>query len=182
MGKVKKAGSKLVITSQIAEKLSLGGSIAVNGVCLTVMRVNKKEFEVSLSPQTLKLTNLGMLRLGEMVNLELPLRADGRLDGHFVLGHVDTLGRITSIKRLGDSYIFSFQVDRRFEELLVEKGSVAIDGISLTIFNLKGATFDVAIIPLTFEKTNLKHKKVGDKVNVEFDILGKYLIRRSDEV
>lgn len=179
--------NKIIISSPgIVKGLSLGGSVAVNGVCLTAIRVDPKrdEFEAELSPETLKRTNLGRLRPGGKVNLELPLTAEGRFDGHIVLGHVDTVGEILSLTPQGNSFLFSFEVDPQFESLLVEKGSVAVDGISLTAFNVRNqrarsvrSAFDVAIIPHTYEVTNLRYRKVRDKVNIEFDILGKYIER-----
>ncbi len=158
---------------------AVGESIAVNGVCLTVVRCDreKREIELDLSPETLRRTNLGLLRPGERVNLELPVAAGERLGGHFVLGHIDTLGRISKIVPQGGFYLFSFQVEPEFAHLLVEKGSVAVDGISLTAFNVRGGQFDVAIIPHTFRATNLQDRRPGDRVNVEFDILGKYVAK-----
>jgi len=154
-----------------------GGSIAVNGACLTAARVSPREFGADLSPETLERTNLGLLRPGDRVNLELPLAAAGRFDGHLVLGHVDTVGEITAIKRQGDFYRFSFRVEPRFDRYLVERGSVAVDGISLTAFNVRGGRFEVAIIPRTYEVTNLKYRRPVDRVNVEFDVLGKYVVK-----
>jgi len=154
-----------------------GGSIAVNGACLTATEVSTKGFTADLSPETLKRTNLGLLRPGDRVNLELPLPADGRFDGHLVLGHVDTVGEVVSIKRQGEFYLFSFAAPPRFAHLLVEKGAVAVDGISLTVFNVRGGGFDVAIVPHTYEVTNLRYRRPGDRVNVEFDILGKYVTK-----
>jgi riboflavin synthase len=154
-----------------------GGSIAVNGVCLTAVEILQGRFTADLSPETLKRTNLGLLRPGDKVNLELPLAADGRLDGHLVLGHIDTVGEVTSIGRRGDFHLFSFAVEPQFDRLLVEKGSVAVDGISLTAFNIRGGCFDVAVIPHTYEVTNLRYRRPGDRVNVEFDILGKYVLK-----
>lgn len=154
-----------------------GRSIAVNGACLTATQVSQGKFTADLSPETMERTNLGLLRPGDRVNLELPLAADGRFEGHLVLGHVDTVGEITSIKRQGDFYRFSFKVEPRFDHYLVEKGSVAVDGISLTVFNVRGGRFDVAIVPRTYEVTNLKYRRPRDRVNVEFDILGKYVMK-----
>jgi len=154
-----------------------GGSIAVNGACLTAVEVSPRDFTTDLSPETLKRTNLGLLRPTDKVNLELPLAASGRFDGHLVLGHIDTVGEIISIRRQGDSHRFSFAVPPQFDRFLVEKGSVALDGISLTVFNIKGGRFDAAVIPHTYEVTNLKSRRPKDRVNVEFDILGKYVAK-----
>lgn len=157
--------------------LSPGGSIAVNGVCLTAGEVSKGGFTADLSPETLERTTLGSLRPGDKVNLELPVAADGRLDGHLVLGHVDALGEIISINQQGSFYIFGFRVGAQFDHLLVEKGSVAVDGISLTAFHVEGGRFQVAIIPRTYELTNLRYQRPGNRVNVEFDLLGKYVAK-----
>jgi riboflavin synthase len=154
-----------------------GGSVAANGACLTAVEVSPRDFTTDLLPETLKRTNLGLLRPTDKVNLELPLAASGRFDGHLVLGHVDTVGEIISIRRQGDSHLFSFAVAPPYDHLLVEKGSVAVDGISLTAFNTEGGRFDVAIIPHTYEVTNLKSRRPKDRVNVEFDILGKYVAK-----
>lgn len=153
----------------------VGGSIAVNGICLTASEVADGCFAADLSPETLKRTNLGALRTGEKVNLELPLAAAGRFDGHLVLGHIDAVGEVVSIFPQGASHAFTFKVAPEFDHLLVEKGSVAVDGISLTAFNIHEGEFTVAIVPYTYDKTNLQYRRPGDRVNVEFDILGKYV-------
>lgn len=160
---------------------SPGGSIALNGACLTASEVLNGQFTAELSPETLERTNLGLLRPGDQVNLELPLTADGRLDGHLVLGHVDTVGQVTSIARRSGFYLFSFAVKPQFDHLLVEKGSVALDGISLTAFHIEAGRFQVAVIPRTYEVTNLKYRRPGNRVNVEFDVLGKYVAKSLGE-
>jgi len=167
----------VILAKEVVPLLAAGKSIAINGVCLTVIKTDqeKGEFTVEVSPETLRRTNLGELKGKDKVNLELPMPASGRFDGHIVLGHIDTVGEIISIKREGNSHLFSFCVDKIFDKFLIEKGSVALDGISLTAFNIKDGTFDVAIIPHTYKVTNLQYKKIGDKVNVEFDVLGKYI-------
>ncbi len=182
LGQVQALTSGRLVVSPPKELLPrLGGSIAVNGVCLTASEVNGADqdqwFAADLSPETLARTNLGSLRPGERVNLELPLLAEGRISGHFVLGHVDTVGEIISIEPQGGSYLFSFAVPPRFDHLLVEKGSVAVDGISLTAFNIREGRFDVAVIPHTYRVTNLQDRRPGDPVNIEFDILGKYVAK-----
>lgn len=171
-------GQKLVLAAkEIISELAVGKSIALNGVCLTIIKADpeKGEFEVEVSSETLRRTNLGELKIKDKVNLELPMLAGDRFDGHIVLGHIDTVGEIISIRREGHSHLFSFRVDKAFDKFLIEKGSVALDGISLTAFNIKEGSFDVAIIPHTYKVTNLQYKKIGDKVNVEFDVLGKYM-------
>lgn len=180
LGEVKRLGrAKLSISSpEIARELSGGKSVAVNGVCLTAVAVYSKkgEFIADLSAETLRRTNLSTLKPKDKVNLELPLRLKDRFDGHIVLGHVDTTAEIINIKPEGESWLFSFKVaEEAAGPYLVEKGCVAIDGISLTAFNIKKGKFDVAIIPHTFRATNLQHRRVGDRANVEFDILAKYV-------
>jgi riboflavin synthase len=178
LGKVQGLTSGRLVVSPPRELLPpKGGSIAVNGVCLTAAEVGPSWFAADLSPETLARTNLGSLRPGARVNLELPLPADGRFAGHFVLGHVDTVGEIVAIKPEGESHLFTFAVEPRFDRLLVEKGSVAVDGISLTAFNIREGHFDVAVIPHTYRVTNLQDRRPGDLVNIEFDILGKYVAK-----
>ena len=171
-----------VSTSKLFRELEIGRSIAVNGTCLTIIELNPaaESFSAELSPETLARTNLGVLRRGDLVNLELPLRFSDRLDGHFVLGHIDTVGEVISISRKEQGAVFRFRVERSYARYLVEKGSIAIDGISLTIFNIRDGEFDVAIIPHTLAQTNLRVRRPGDRVNIEFDILGKYIERLVD--
>lgn len=168
-----------VCTTKLFSELEIGRSIAVNGACLTVIELSpaSESFATDLSPQTLARTNLGSLRRGDLVNLELPLRFSDRLDGHFVLGHVDTVGEIVSISRKEKGAVFRFRVGKEYAHYLIEKGSIAIDGISLTIFHIREGEFDVAVIPHTLEQTNFRTRHVGDTVNVEFDVLGKYIER-----
>jgi riboflavin synthase len=178
LGKVQGLTSGRLVVSPPRELLPpKGGSIAVNGVCLTAAEVGPSWFAADLSPETLARTNLGSLRPGARVNLELPLPADGRFAGHFVLGHVDTVGEIVAIRPEGESHLFTFAVEPRFDRLLVEKGSVAVDGISLTAFNIREGHFDVAVIPHTYRVTNLQDRRPGDLVNIEFDILGKHVAK-----
>ncbi|MCL6642132.1 MAG: riboflavin synthase [Candidatus Bipolaricaulota bacterium] len=171
-----------VSTPKLFRELEIGRSIAVNGTCLTIIELNPaaESFSAELSPETLARTNLGVLRRGDLVNLELPLRFSDRLDGHFVLGHIDTVGEVISISRKEKGAVFRFRVDRSYARYLVEKGSIAIDGISLTIFNISDGEFEVAIIPHTLEQTNLRVRRPEDRVNIEFDILGKYVERLMD--
>ncbi len=172
--------SRLAIsTPKLFGELEIGRSIAVNGTCLTVIELTPAahSFAAELSPETLARTNLGLLRPGDLVNLELPLRFSDRLDGHFVLGHIDTLAEIVSISRKEKGAVFRFRVDKKYSQYLIEKGSIALDGISLTIFNISEGEFDVAVIPHTLEQTNLHRRRPGDKINVEFDVLGKYIER-----
>ena len=172
-----------VQTSLPVRRMAMGASVAVNGACLTVVRKLKNAFTVDVSPETLACTNLGALKAGSLVNLEQPMRLNERLGGHLVTGHVDCVGAIAAIEKHSEFTIFTFQVARRLGRLLVSKGSVAVDGISLTVNQCRRARFSVAIIPFTLQHTNLQGRRVGDKVNIETDLIGKYvhsfLVKRS---
>jgi riboflavin synthase len=159
----------------VCERLKEGASIAVSGVCLTARELEGEAFLADLSPETSFRTTLGELRTGARLNLELPVSPDGLLDGHLVLGHVDTVGRVKAIRPDSDGWRFTFSYPPEWRRHLVEKGSIAVDGISLTPFSITGTTFQCAIIPHTFEKTTLNERSVGDAVNLEFDILAKYV-------
>jgi riboflavin synthase len=180
--KARKGAGKLTVKTRLPlREMSSGSSIAVNGVCLTIVDKAKNRFTVDVSPETLKKTNLKMVRPGDLVNLERPLQVGDRLGGHFVTGHVDGIGAVQEIKKKGDFIFFVFRVPAALDSLLVPKGSVAVDGISLTVNECKKRRFSVAIIPFTLENTNLRRRGVGDRVNIETDIIGKYiqqLIRR----
>lgn len=156
---------------------ALGESVAVNGVCLTVAEFGPGRFGADVSPETLRRTNLGQLSPGDPVNLERALRPVDRLGGHFVLGHVDASGRLAGRRREGDFEVLTFAVPREVHRYLVEKGSVAVDGVSLTVSALGGEGFSVAAIPHTLARTNLAGRRVGEAVNVETDVLGKYVER-----
>jgi riboflavin synthase len=153
----------------------IGASIAVNGVCLTVRAFDDAGFSAELSRETLDRTSLQDLAQGAAVNLERPMRADGRFGGHIVQGHVDGVGQIRDFERAGDAWNLEIEFPGSGKPYVVEKGSVAVDGISLTVAAVQGAVFSVAIIPHTFENTNLGRAKAGDRVNLEFDIIAKYV-------
>jgi riboflavin synthase len=155
--------------------MELGASIAVNGACLTVVRKARGVFTVDVSPETLKRTRLGALQAGSAVNLERPMRLADRLGGHIVTGHIDGVAAARSIEKRGEFTFMLFRVSAGLGSLLVSKGSVAVDGISLTVNDCGLRYFSVAIIPFTLEHTNLRHLEVGDKVNVETDLIGKYV-------
>lgn len=155
--------------------MALGASIAVNGACLTVVRKGRGTFTVDVSPETLGRTNLGGLAVGSLVNLERPLRLRQRLGGHLVTGHVDGTASVAAIKKQGDFTLFVFRLPSALARFLVPKGSVAVDGISLTVNECAQNHFSVAIIPFTFAHTNLRARRVGDKVNIETDLIGKYV-------
>lgn len=157
-----------------AEPLARGESIAVNGVCLTALPVDAASFAADLSPETLSLTTLGRLEVGGRVNLERALALGDRLGGHLVQGHVDTTGELASIDDEGDFAFYRWSYPPRFAPLVVEKGSIAVDGISLTLVRPDAGTFGVAIIPETLERTNLGTARVGDPANLEFDIMAKF--------
>ncbi len=152
-----------------------GDSIAVNGVCLTVVDMTKDILSFELSGETLKTTNLGEVKKGETVNLEPALRADGKLGGHFVTGHVDASGKIRSKKSVGDTIEIDIEAPPLVIEYLIDKGSVAVDGISLTVVKVFNDFFRLVIIPHTEKVTNIGHKRAGSTVNLETDILGKYI-------
>ena len=181
LGKVKRLtmkGADAVLEIEAAIDLNdivLGDSIAVNGTCLTVTARNKNIFNADVSAETLDKTNLKRLRPGDKVNLEKSLRAGGYLGGHFVLGHIDTTGRILSQTQKSGSLILAVEIDDKLSRYIVEKGSVAVDGVSLTVNKLEKGRFYVNIIPHTAEKTTIVMKKEGDWVNIETDILGKYV-------
>jgi riboflavin synthase len=164
-----------VRASKVPEDMKLGDSIAVNGACLTAVDFSRSEFSVDLSPETMRRTSLGQLSVGGPVNLERALLVSDRMGGHIVQGHVDGTGRVMSIRSDGDSIIFRVRVPKRLNRYIVEKGFVAVDGISLTVVKRGASSFTVAVIPYTLENTNLSAVSVGDRVNLEADILAKYV-------
>jgi len=181
-GKVKKIIEKgtnktFWIESRISSKLKVDQSVAHDGVCLTIEEVKGSRHRVTAISETLSKTTLGDCQEGSTINLERSLKINDRLDGHFVQGHVDANAICIDKKEKEGSWEFSFQFLPEFASLIIEKGSITINGISLTIFNVGETTFDVAIIPYTFEHTNMSMLKPGQKVNIEFDMLGKYIKR-----
>ncbi|HCM74821.1 MAG TPA: riboflavin synthase [Cytophagales bacterium] len=165
------------IESTISHELKVDQSVSHNGVCLTVTRLEPKKHWVTAINETLEKSNLGELKVNSKVNLERCMLNNGRFDGHIVQGHVDQTGICKSIKEEGGSWLFDFDYDPTLGNVTVEKGSVAINGISLTCFNSRDNGFSVAIIPYTFAHTNFGQLKVRDTVNLEFDIIGKYVKR-----
>jgi len=160
------------------EGLPLGGSIAINGCCLTAVRSDALGFDVELTAETLHRTRFDeRLQPGALVNLERPMKADGRFDGHVVQGHVDGVGRVVVLRRLGESAEIRIEAPRELARYLVEKGSVTVDGISLTAFGIEGAAFSVALIPYTLQVTNLRDARPGGLVNLEADVIAKYVER-----
>ena len=160
---------------QVIEQLKLGDSMAVNGTCLTVVEFDRQHFKVDLAPETLRRTALGQLESGNGVNLERPLAVSDRLGGHIVQGHVDASGRIMSIRPEGDCVIFRVRSPKRFMPYIVEKGFIAVDGISLTVVSKGATSFTLSVIPYTLQNTNLREKSAGHRVNLEVDILAKYV-------
>lgn len=171
-----KEGKKLLIDARkTSRELKKGDSVSVNGACQTVTSKNGRKFTVLAIPETLKRTNFNFLQPGSRINLELPLRFSDRLGGHFVTGHVDTKARLLEIVEKGGGVEWRVELPEEFAGLVVEKGSVTLDGVSLTVAGLKPGRFKVALIPHTLKATILGEKKAGDYLNVEFDFLGKYV-------
>jgi len=165
-----------ISAEKIIDGLELGASISVNGACLTVVNFGEKFFEVDAVEETIRRTNLGELNVSSFVNLERARKFSDRIDGHIVQGHIDTIGKINRIVLVGISRMFFVSFPNDFRQYLVPKGSIAIDGISLTVVDVQQNIFSVSVIPFTFERTNLKNKKVGESVNLEFDIISKYVV------
>ena len=168
------------IESTLAGELKPDQSLAHNGVCLTVEEIRGDVYRVTAVEETLRKSTLGSWISESTINLERSLMVSSRLDGHFVQGHVDDTATCTDIKEKNGSYEMTFGFSKKFSPLVVEKGSIAINGVSLTVFNVSRKSFSVAIIPYTFEHTNFRFLKKGDKVNLEFDLIGKYIRRSLD--
>ncbi len=181
IGSIEQNGSSLVlhIKAKFASELSLGESVAVNGICLTVTKHDDASFCADVTPETFRRTSLSLLSAGSPVNLERAMRADGRFGGHIVSGHIDGTGRLTAIRREDNAYNVFFRVEKSLARYIIEKGSVALDGISLTVASVRDegnyGEFSVAVIPHTWENTALKNKRVGSVINVECDVVGKYI-------
>lgn len=177
--KIEKEGTNVhfEIASKINHELKIDQSLAHNGVCLTVVEINESTYRVTAIDETLTKTNLKSWQPGKKVNLERCMAANGRFDGHIVQGHVDQIGTVEQITENDGSWVFDFSFDPSLGNVTVEKGSITINGTSLTCFNSKSGKFSVAIIPYTYEHTNFHELKKGDEVNLEFDIIGKYIQR-----
>ncbi len=175
--KIERENSNINFTfsSSITSELNVDQSLSHNGVCLTVVKIIDKNYVVTAIEETLKRTNLGALGLGDMVNLERCMPANGRFDGHIVQGHIDTTAKCLEINNLNGSWVFVFEYEKNKNNITVEKGSVTINGVSLTVVNSEENIFSVCIIPFTFEHTNFNKLQLGSIVNLEFDIIGKYL-------
>lgn len=177
--KIEKEGSNIHVTieAEMTKELNVDESIAHNGVCLTVVAINNNQYTVTAIEETMLKTNLGAWVVGTEVNLERAMIMNARLDGHIIQGHVDKTGTCTAIKEVDGSWYFTFEYEETEEHLLVDKGSVCVNGTSLTVVDPIDNHFSVAIIPYTFEETVFRNMKVGDAVNLEFDILGKYIAK-----
>lgn len=167
----------LIIGSDISNELKIDQSVAHNGVCLTVVALADGMHTVTAIKETLNKTNLGNLKIGDLINLERCMQMNGRLDGHIVQGHVDQTALCTSVKEMAGSWEYTFTYDPSAGNITVEKGSICVNGISLTVVNSKTDSFSVAIIPYTFEHTNMQNLREGDTINLEFDIIGKYVAK-----
>lgn len=174
--KMHEAGGRVTIHApSVTPHLAVANSIAVDGCCLTVIGVDGERFSADLSAETIRKTSLGRWRKGTRVNLEQPMTAGKEFGGHFVLGHVDTIGRVARLEAEGENWCYGVQVPEPVAKYIVPQGSITIDGISLTVARWNSNVAEAAVIPFTYEHTNIKHKKVGDAVNLEGDVLGKYV-------
>lgn len=167
--------SLVIAARDVLQGMERGGSMAVNGVCLTITSLNTNSFAVDIMPETLKRSNLGLLRAGDKVNLERPLALGGRLGGHLVQGHIDTTGRVASVRRSGEAMLIRFGVSPEVMGYVVEKGFIAVDGISLTVVTKEAGSFQVSVVDYTRQHTTLGDRQVGDLVNLEVDIIAKYV-------
>jgi riboflavin synthase len=170
-------GFRIRIETQLAPALVPGASLGVNGVCLTVVVIDGPHVVADIGPETARITTLGLLQRGQYVNLERSIRMDGRLDGHFVLGHVDGMGVVTELRPEAGSHWLTVQFPAALAPFFIHKGSVAVDGISLTVAGLGDREFDVQVIPYTWGHTTLRYLRPNDKVNLECDMIGKYVAR-----
>src|SRR5919204_703043 len=174
------AGARLRVATALAEELRPGDSIAVNGVCLTVILAEGGELHADVGPETIRVTTLGRLVRGSRVNLERPLRADSRFGGHFVQGHVDAIGHVEELRPDADFHWLTVSFPSLLAPYIVHKGSIAVDGISLTVAGLGTDRFDVQVVPYTMSHTNLGALQIRDRVNLECDMVGKYVVRAAE--
>lgn len=167
----------IAIASSITNELKIDQSVAHNGICLTVIAIENDTYTVTAIQETILKTNLGDWKVNDIVNLERAMKLGDRLDGHIVQGHVDQIGICKSIAETNGSWLFTFEYDSVLKNITIEKGSITINGVSLTVVNSKNTEFSVAIIPYTYDHTNFKHFKIGSKINLEFDVIGKYVAK-----
>ncbi len=176
--KNRSAAKMKIDLGKLARELKIGDSIAVNGVCLTATNIARNQAEFEMIDETIKKTNLGILKSGDRVNIERSLKVGKRMEGHFVLGHIDDKGTIIKVEKLSKEIKIWIELPKNITKYVVKKGSITIDGISLTVVDMIKNKISVCIIPHTMEITNLKSKKIGDKVNIETDVLGKYVLNK----
>ena len=174
---IKKTDDNLHITiqSDITSELKIDQSVAHNGVCLTVVGIDNNQYTVTAIRETIEKTNLGEWKVGDIVNLERAMKLGDRLDGHMVQGHIDQTGMCKNIESANGSWYFTFEYNPEWNNLTIEKGSITVNGVSLTVVHSKKNEFSVAIIPYTYENTNFKNFNIGSKINLEFDVIGKYV-------
>jgi riboflavin synthase len=173
-------GFRLGIATSLASELGPGDSLAVNGVCLTVIRAERGQVQADVGPETVRVTTLGSIARGTILNLERPLRADQRFGGHFVQGHVDAIGHVEALRQDAEFHWLTVSFPTALAPLIVHKGSIAVDGISLTVAGLGAERFDIMVVPFTMQNTNLGRIKVRDRVNLECDMVGKYVVRAAE--
>ena len=173
--KKEKDNVHITIASSITDELQIDQSVAHNGICMTVVAITKNLYTVTAIGETIKKTNISHWQIGDSINLERAMKLGDRLDGHIVQGHVDQIGNCIVEKETNGSWYYTFEYDKSLENITIEKGSVTVNGVSLTVVDSRKNEFSVAIIPYTFEHTNFKNFKVGTKVNLEFDVIGKYV-------
>lgn len=180
--KLEKVNGNLNMTLKcsFSDELKIDQSVAHNGICLTVVDISGNNYTVTAIKETIDKTNIGDLQVGDTVNLERAMKLGDRLDGHMVQGHVDQVGTCVSIKETDGSWFFTFHYDSNLGNVTIEKGSITVNGVSLTVVNSEVDRFSVAIIPYTYEHTNFKNFEVGTKINLEFDVLGKYIQKLYD--
>ena len=167
----------ITVKSDISSKLKIDQSLSHDGICLTVIDLNNGTHTVTAIKETIDKSNIGQLKINDTVNLERAMQLNARLDGHIVQGHVDQVGKCTDIKEVEGSWVFTFTYDNKLNNLTIEKGSITVNGVSLTVVDSKKNSFGVAIIPFTYENTNFHKIKVNDYVNLEFDVIGKYVAK-----
>ncbi|WP_339630405.1 riboflavin synthase [Bizionia echini] len=170
----------ITVSSNITSELKIDQSVAHNGICLTVVKIDGKNYTVTAIDETIKKTNISNLQVGDSVNLERAMKLGARLDGHMVQGHVDQTAECTHVEEASGSWVFTFKYDETLNNITIEKGSITINGVSLTVVDSKKNSFSVAIIPYTFKHTNFNTFKVGTIVNLEFDVIGKYVSKLFD--
>ena len=176
---IQREGSNLhlSVSSSITPSLKIDQSLAHNGICLTVVAIKEEMYTVTAIQETIDKTTIGDWKIGDILNLERAMKLDARLDGHLVQGHVDQIGHCIAIKESEGSWYFTFEYDPAWKNITIEKGSITVNGVSLTVVNSKQNEFSVAISPYTYEHTNFKNFQIGSKINLEFDVIGKYVSR-----